>query len=420
MASTVSHDNQNRKQEETVEFIQQNLKRLKINLTDFNEEKLEIIKAHALARSKKYEHNWTMHFEKGNSSSWKIINEFIANDLASLRVLRLSFSECQVNTELVQSILRLLEKNPQSAIMNLEFHPCCMIDHRDAKGLEEEIFQFLAISGLEGCKLAFYGKDQHKFNQMNFTFASGKTIHVRFGIPRWIGRKKERPDRHDVVPPVHTRRLIRMMNEVETLNELDLSEIHLSVDDIHQVCQRIMNRSVFSLNLGLWDVTNPKANEAVCNLIRNGPPSLKHLGLGSDFKSHPGLPLKVLGDALSSSLFLQTVGLVLDFTEYPKAIEYVEGLTQQIKYPNRLNSVRFLFYKLRPFDVQLNNRVHEVEKALITKLAGMQTPRVFVLVAMVYAVNVMKKDRESRSSMVNCPLAMLNVDLLRMLAVFVW
>jgi hypothetical protein len=322
------------------------------------------------------------------------------SDLLSLEESGLKAFKTQVfdviSPEITKVMTKIIDSNGLLTPAKQKSLPICIdVDWNRISRSKDRMFKF--VINPDGVIISF----SHG-NQMNVAFGTRQSESVESG--------------DELLPSEYVHMLMRMLRDMETLDHLDLSEVNLSTNAIIHICQVVasLNRRM-ALRLGPWDFSNSEAIHAVCEIIRSGR-SLKEFHLGCDYKAHPGLPVEILADALSSSLYLTEVSLCGKFDEYASAIEYVENLIRRIEYPNRLKSLECWFPNLKDYGSVSHIRLDDAKKALGAKLSRMQTKQAFVLIAMVYAVSTMKNKYDFK---VRCHLSMLNVDVLRKLAVFV-
>jgi hypothetical protein len=354
----------------------------------------------------------------GDESDCSVVSDFIAYDLASLTFsglnTKLSFHNCRFSLETVRAILRLATA-AEKYIHFISITECDIVDSINLKALEDEFIQLMAKTGLQQFHYSFH-PDAFRYEvYMFFSMRNGCSLEV--GAPRLEPRQQPGGE---LLSSQEVRVLIRMLGEVETLNELNICPGNFSADSIIQICGVIASlKRTIILGVTPWDTSNSEANKAICELIRSGR-TVKELHLARVGEAHAEFSVDILADALSSSLYLTKIKLNLRHPDLSSAADFVEDLTWRIKYPNRLKEVQCIYSKMSMMSLQLMNdsasksRFEIARNALSTKLECMQTKQAFVLIAMVYSVTIMK------NKAARCPLRTLNVDILRKLAVFVW
>jgi hypothetical protein len=397
----------------------------KVDLAGFNKEHFEILRTRVSETCKADDDGFeiTITFANGNvfdgsMIECKVINDFISIDLVSCKLSCVKFTRCRFGLESLRAILSLAT-NSRRKLSDISMEECCIVESLDRKALEEEFLQRMAAGVLRTFVYSVSRSGDFKV-KMRMWFSHINYICIHVAVPQ----VESGQNGDTFLPSEHVRMLVRLLQDIETLEDLDIGATCLSVDAIIQICRYVasLNRNI-NLKLGQWDVSNSAANLAVCELIRKGR-FLRQLGLGNFHIEQLGLPIDILADALSSSLHLTYLSLSPNHNEFIAAIDYVEALTRRIKYPNRLKGVGYIFCRLRGNDSENDSLLENAENALNAKLLRMQTTQVFVLIALVYAVTTMTHKiglaKHKDGLVFSCPLSLLNVDVLRKLAVFLW
>jgi hypothetical protein len=390
-------------------FINEEERSVNISLRDFNRKKLEILKAQVGHKSKACTKPFRLHFEDGNFSDCDLLNDCLTNELAYLNCDGIKFDRCKLSLESIRALLHLIVTMP-GELRSLEIYEVSGSENFDPKSMADEFIHLMATAGLsrfEYSRTTYSGGIQY---QLDLRFLNRDSFDI------WITHREFASlplQTSEGLPLDQARVLMRILQDVKTLESLQLGNSKLSGETVILICRGVASlRKKVSISLGEWDVSNPDANNAVYELIRRGA-CLSELTLGCAETGHPGLSVDALSDALSSSISLGWLNLWLRDDGAQRAIDLLEDLTRRIKYPNRLGGIWAEFGNLIVHDPALRNRFERANAALNAKLRRMQSKRSFMLIAMAYAVTTMKNKTRAQ-----CSFTMLNADVLRKLAVF--
>ena len=401
-------------QSELLSFDRENLK---VNLTAFNEWKLDQVRNHIfesrIPRGVQASTNpFTLVFEYGLLlSCYDILDDFIAYDIASLNVERVVFYECVFGRSAILALLRLATTGGKK-LKEIKVVRCSVVENLDSEIFQEECVKLMSAARLKELRLS-YLKGQPMLEV--FFGIDSITVNFDFGEPSHVpsvGISLSEAEEPSLITEEYTHVLTRVLKEVETFNELYLRDMHVSARTVIEICRVITslnhNRTI-SLGLGKWEFTNSEANQAVCQVIRSK--NICNLTIGGcfNFVDCPGLPVEMLTDALSASLSLSKLLLHLNVEQLTNAVEYMEYLYRHITTPTRLGQLFCVFTRF-PQEDQLQS----IQDALLAKLQRMQSKEAYSFITIVYAVaNGLKMDQMKES-----PILMLNVDVLTVLARF--
>src|SRR5688500_10191260 len=88
-------------------FIKEHDGLFKVDLSEFDKERLEILRNHICEKNKATDLIRTVYFANGNAPDCNLINELIAVDFVYLNIDKLVFSKCRFSVDSIRAILRL-------------------------------------------------------------------------------------------------------------------------------------------------------------------------------------------------------------------------------------------------------------------------------------------------------------------------
>jgi hypothetical protein len=219
-------------------------------------------------------------------SDCNLINDFIANDLASPGCHGLGFKTCRFGFDSIRAIFHLATSK-QKSLGLITVEECNFVEKIELGALEDEFIPRMAATGL------YYFEFTTNPVGIIMFYSDGNSMTIQFGARQSESMK----GRNESLPSEYVRVLTCVLQNIGTLNTLNMSEINLSAAGMVHICRVVasLDRNI-TLSLGGWDVSNSEANNAVCDLICRRR-SLQYLSLGHAEKKNSSLPIEILVDA---------------------------------------------------------------------------------------------------------------------------